>query len=155
MIFNTSICIYCVNVSQYKEYQSLCTKKYIVQRGTMPDWSSCSLRTEKVIGSFEHSFSTNSYHDDDFTPPAAFGTMSFSVLLMPSTFWGVNLAGTLILVLCEYPYFEDFDDEVFLGAEDVIVVRVTTISLSVLEVAIEPQAKQTLTIPITSTVNDW
>ena len=77
-------------------------------------------------------------------------------LLKPSPVLGVGmkLARTLIIVLCEYPGSEDFDDEVFLGGEDVIVVRVTAISLPVLEVAIEPQAKQTLTIPITSTVTD-
>ena len=38
----------------------------------------------------------------------------------------------------EYPGYEEFDDEVFLGAKDVIVVRVTAMSLSVVEVAIEP-----------------
>ena len=64
------------------------------------------------------------------------------------------MAGTLISVLCEYPCFEYFDDEVFIGGEDVIVVRVTAMSLSVVEVTIEPQAKQTPTTPKTSTVND-
>ena len=64
------------------------------------------------------------------------------------------MAGTLISVLCEYPCFEDFDDEVFIGGEDVIVVRVTVMSLSVLEVTIEPQPKQTPTTPKTSTIND-
>ena len=64
------------------------------------------------------------------------------------------MAGTLILVLREYPCFEYVDDEVFIGGEDVIVVRVTVMSLSVVEVAIEPQPKQTPTTPKTSTVND-
>ena len=45
--------------------------------------------------------------------------------------------GRLILVMYEYTGFENFDDEVFVGGEDVIVVRVTAMSLS-----IEPQAKQ-------------
>ena len=85
-------------------------------------------------------------HLQQHLEPRVFLTL-VPVLLMPSTFLGVNLAGTLILVLCEYPCFEDFDDEVFIGGEDVIVVRVTVMSLSVVEVAIEPQPKQSPTTP--------
>ena len=93
--------------------------------------------------SFEQTWVPFTYHDNDFwqndfTPPAAFGTnacFAHTVHVL-----GVNLAGKLILVLCEYPSFEDFDNEVFLGGEDVIFVRGTAISLSVVEIAIEREA---------------
>ena len=68
-----------------------CTqKKNIVQTATIPDWLSYWLTTQKIIGSFEHSFSTKCSHDNgiwqnDFTPPAAFRTKSFSHI---RSFWG-------------------------------------------------------------------
>ena len=61
------------------------------------------------------------------------------------------MAGTLILVLCEYPCFEYFDNEVFIGGEDVIVVSVTVMSLSMVEVhritgQINPKIRKTSTV---------
>lgn len=51
------------------------------------------------------------------------------------------------LILCEYPRFQNFDDEVFGWCQNVIVVGVTSMSLSVVQVSIKPQPKETPVTP--------
>ena len=63
-------------------------------------------------------------HLQQHLEPRVFSRIRSCIADSVHLFWGegVNLAGTLILVLCEYPCFEYFDDEVFIGGEDVIVM---------------------------------
>lgn len=59
----------------------------------------------------------------------------------------VPVEGLSKLILCEYPGFQNFDDEVFRRRQDVIVVGVAPMSLAVVQVSVKPQTKQTPVMP--------